>query len=144
MAYVVESDLTGKIPPAYLAEALDDDSDGTADAGVLDQIIADADLEVDGRLGQRYNVPLADNSPGFTLAKLAAVTFVLEILYLRRGYHDEDRNPHRAAADRFRTKLDAIADGKEPLAPGADRAKTPVSVVSEPSKTQSTTDRLSS
>jgi phage gp36-like protein len=139
MPYVALIDLHGQIPPEFLTQALDDNGDGTADAGIWDAVAAAAAAEVDGMLGQRYAVPFSYPYPA--LVAHAARLFALDALYKRRGLSG-DKNPWEKSADDMRTKLGKVGAGKEPLGPGYDRAKASVSVVKETSKTTSRTGRI--
>lgn len=82
MPYVTRDQVAARIPPPVLNDALDDDGDGTEDAGLFDNIVAAASLEVDGFLAGLYNVP-------FTVppAKVgaAAFAFTCEAIYQRRN-----------------------------------------------------------
>jgi phage gp36-like protein len=108
MPYVTQSEVETRIPPVLLVDALDDDKDGEADEGKLDQIIAAAAQEVDGYLASRYVVPFPDPAPAQVRA--AALVFVFEALYDRRPVGD--KNPWKKKADDWRVQLKAIGDGK--------------------------------
>ncbi len=133
MPYTTEADIAALMPPQHLLQALDDDSDGVADDGLLDTIIAAADNTVDSYLGARFEVPRPDPEP---IVKRASLVFVLETLYLRRGISGE-ANPHAAEAAKLRTKLDALGRGEGSLAPDVQRKNPSVSVISETSKLHS-------
>ena len=82
MSYVTRDQVAARIPPPVLNDALDDNGDGTEDAGLFDSIVAAASQEVDGYLAGLYNVP-------FTVppakVKAAAFAFVCEAIYQRRN-----------------------------------------------------------
>ncbi len=132
MAYTDQASLAGSIPPEFLLEALDDDRDGEADAGVWAAVEAAAAGEVDSRLGARYAVPLAAPLP--PVVAEAARVFVLELLHQRRGVAPE-ANPWRPQADAMRRRLEAIGDGAKPLSPGAGKASAPVGIVTSAART---------
>lgn len=133
MAYLTESDLSAKIPPATLLEALDDDGDGVADSGLLDGIIASAAAEIDGQLSGRHAVPFSGDIP--PLVKHAAIIFVLEMLYERRGWHDAGgKNPWSKKAEALRVQIREVGMGERPLFPASDKAAKNVTAIKEDSK----------
>ena len=140
MAYIDITDITSRLPETHLIEALDDDGDGVIDAGLWDQVAADAGEMVDGFLGQRFAVPFSDPLPA--VVKFAARIFALEILYERRGMAGDD-NPHTSLAKAMRNRLGRIADGEEPLAPGKKKAAGSVATITEPARTSSKDGNLS-
>lgn len=131
MAYVELSDVEGKIPSKFLIQALDDDNDGAIDTGIFELVQAQAGQEIDGRLGQRYEVPFVSPLPA--LVSLAALIFACEGVYARRVVPDQ--NPFKAQADGMRSKLDEIAKGEQPLTPEIQRKQPSVSVITSPSRT---------
>lgn len=139
MPYILKAEIEADIPPQFLLEALDDDNDGNEDAGLWDKIEASAAEAVDGVLGQRYAVPFTAPLPA--VVKNAARVFILEKLYARRGTKTED-NPWTSQANKLRAKLDLIADGEEPLTPGANKANQSVTVMKEAAKTTSGSESL--
>lgn len=132
MPYITLAELKGKIPDQDLLAALDDNRDGTIDADIWAQIASDVQREIDGTLGQRYAVPFADPLPA--VVSLGAQILALEAVYKRRGAINE-KSPEAIAAKNFRTKLSAIANGEEPLAPDKGRARPSASAITEPSRT---------
>lgn len=131
MSYVLRADIASRIPPAFIVEALDDDSDGIEDTGLWDQICATIDSEIDGFLSRRYTLPLSD--PPASL-RSGASSLMCEALYQRRGIAS-DSNPHTAAAGRFRAWLQDIATGKSALQVSQSPARAPISIISEPAGT---------
>lgn len=131
MSYLVRADVEAKIPPTQIVEALDDDNDQVEDVGLWEKIATAIDNDIDGSLSQRYTLPLP-TPPAYLRA--GACALACEILYQRRGVA-ADMNPFTSAAGKFRSKLDAIASGKEPLLIGAPQAKPPISIISEPAGT---------
>lgn len=132
MRYVELTDLSALIPPATLTEALDDNGDGAADAGLFDGLSSQVSRDIDGRLGQRYLTPFVYPYPALVVS--AARIFAVEALYTRRNLTG-DKNPFTAQADKWRDKLDLIGAGKEPLQPGQERARPSASAITEPAKT---------
>lgn len=139
MPYILQSEIESDLPPQFLLEALDDDNDGNEDAGLWDKIEASAAEAIDGVLGQRFTVPFSAPLPA--IVKTAARVFILEKLYARRGTKTED-NPWTSQANKLRTKLDRIADGEEPLTPGAVKTNDSVTVMKEAAKTTSSSESL--
>lgn len=140
MAYLEESDLAAHIPPNFLTEALDDDNDGEADAGLLDLIIEEASLAVDAYLAGRYETPFTDPVPA--IAGRAARVFTLESLYLRRGYNGEE-NPWTSEADKLRERLEKIGEGDAPLEAGTTKKTGSVVFVTEKAKSSSSSRKNS-
>jgi phage gp36-like protein len=110
MAYTTQSQIESAIPAQHLNDALDDDRDGAADAGVLDQVIASADQAVDAYLGGLYTTPFA--SPPAAVQE-ASFIFACERIYDRRQILE--KNPFRDRADAWRSRLEKIGAGKLPL-----------------------------
>jgi hypothetical protein len=127
MPYLVRADVEGKIPPAQIIEALDDDNDGIEDAGLWDKIADGINGEIDGVLSQRYAIPLP-TIPAWL--RPGACVLACETLFQRRGIA-ADSNPFTSAAGKFRTKLEAIASGKASLEVGQAPAKPPISIITE-------------
>ncbi len=140
MPYTTQAEIEASIPPQFLRQALDDDGDGSADPGLLDQIILNASSEVDAFLGQRYSTPFT--SPFPAVVATAARIIVLESLYLRRGMSG-DANPWEARAKQIRVRLSRIGKGDEPLTPDHEREKPSVSFISEDARTHSSSGRMS-
>lgn len=100
--------MQAEIPEPVLRDALDDDGDGQADAGLLDQIIVNASDEINGLIGGRYTTPLVTPP---SVVKRAALVFSCEAVYRRRRNGD-DQNPYRKTADALRQVLKDIGAGK--------------------------------
>src|ERR1019366_725480 len=100
-------EVEAKLPPEFFVQALDDNLDGVADDGLFDLIEGQAEQEIDGRIGQRYDLPLIPPYPASVT--LAALIFCLEGIYSRRVAPEQ--NPWKGQADTWRTKLDAIGQG---------------------------------
>lgn len=136
MAYVTRAQVTAKLPPQFLLQALDDNGDGTEDTDLFDAVVAGADAEVDGILGQRFDVPFTGTVP--PIVGQAALIFVLDTLYLRRGYGTEaNPNPVAGRAKDMRKKLEDIAKSDQPLAPEVSSSRPKVTVISQTSRVYS-------
>ena len=139
MAYTIQAEIEPLLPAAELVQALDDDNDGLIDDGLWDSIAAAAAAAVDGKLGQRYATPFAEPLPA--VVKEASKTFVMEMLFARRGV-DAEKNPWTKRATEMRATLTYIATGDQPLAPEQTRPRPSVNVISEPSRTTDARGRL--
>lgn len=139
MAYHTRESVAGTIPPAFLLEALDDDRDGVEDSGLYEVIAENASNEVDGFLGARVDVPMAEPVP---IAVQASRIFCMEALYIRRGYSEETDppNPWAAQAKAMRARLGRIASGDEPLK--VDKSAAPISAIYEPARTTSSGGKM--
>ena len=129
--YTMMGQVTAKIPPQFLLEALDDDGDGQADPGIFNQVVANAQTEIDGALGGRYPVPF-DNPIPAVVANAALILTCLGI-YDRRV--SADKNPFTKQANDVRTQLGEIGDGTKPLVAGTNRVQPSATVITEPAKT---------
>jgi phage gp36-like protein len=133
--YVLYADMAARLPLDFLVQALDDNGDGAVDPGLWDQVAAAVAKEIDGILGVRFNVPFVNPIPAPVVT--AAEVLAAELLYGRRGFQGEEKNPWAAQAKTQRTTLAKIAAGEVPLGPTNNRAKPSASIVSEPSKSSS-------
>lgn len=141
--YTTLAQVKAKLPLAFITEALDDDADGVIDEDVWTQVTEDAADQVDARLGKRYAVPFNPENLEAIVSD-ASKLFVLETLYLRRGFGTEENNPFKKSADTMRNELRDIGNGKGQLTPEAVRPKKSVAVFTEPAKTTSSAGNLSS
>jgi phage gp36-like protein len=139
MSYVSQSDLEGRVPSDVIVDALDDNRDGSADAGVWDKVAADVNIAVDGRLEGKFRVPLAGALP--YVVREAAIVLACEALYLRRG-HAGESNPWTKQADAFRARLERIGRGDEPLKFDEQPAADTAIIITEESKTHSSAGSL--
>jgi len=137
-AYIIMATLVAEVPPQFITQALDDNGDGVADTGLFDQVVANAQAEVDGILGQRYTVPFQNPVPAVVVD--ATTKFVAEKLYSRRGL-DGEKNPWSKKASDARTLLKQIAKGEIPLTPSAAREKPSASAITETARTTSARGR---
>lgn len=128
MAYVTQAEVEAKIPPQTLRDQLDDDRDGVADDGLLDQIITNASDEVDAFLAGLFTVPFDDPAP--KVVRSATLAFVCEALYARRLVGDS-KNPFSTSAKSFRDMLKLIGTGKMQLASDVARVATPGEAITE-------------
>jgi len=131
MSYLTLTDLEGKIPPAFLNEALDDDRDGVIDA--FDRVAADVSEAIDGILSTRYQVPFTTVP---RVVSAAAKTLAAEQCYKRRGVPD-DKNPWKTDADAMRKLLHSIARGEIQLqvsTPAVEAVAPSASIVLETSR----------
>lgn len=124
--YVTQQRIQAAIPGPILTAALDDDRDGQADDGVLDEVVAAASQAVDGLLSGRYAVPFAN--PGPTVME-AAFIFACELIYDRR--ETGEKNPWKARGNKFRERLEKIGNGDLPLDAKLVAAFKPGAVVAE-------------
>jgi phage gp36-like protein len=58
MAYITNNDIESRLGTAAYVQCADDDGDGVANAGVVDEVRLAAEGEVNSHLGQRYGVPV--------------------------------------------------------------------------------------
>lgn len=112
MAYITQSDIAGQVPAAFLLQALDDDGDGLADAGIWDGIVSAAQNEIDGRLAAAYSVPFS--SPVPALIKAVCSVLALWLVYKRRGITGA-ANPWDELANKWLDKLNKVGEGKETI-----------------------------
>lgn len=139
MPYTTRQQIEAKLPPRFLLEALDDDGDGEEDENLFDTLNEMASARVDGYLGQRYSVPFTAPVPGVVTE--AALAFLMETLYERRGMIGQ-ANPYAQEAQAMRSRLEKIGTGAQPLRPDLKQSNPSVTVISEPSRTQSAHGRV--
>ncbi|BET67206.1 hypothetical protein ASA1KI_21240 [Opitutales bacterium ASA1] len=138
--YTTMTEMNALIPSAFLVQALDDDRDGVADASAWADVLRAASDEINGVLGTKYPVPFANPVPALVLD--AARVFCAELLYNRRGFSGEEKNPWAARAAAIRKTLQAIAKGDLPLTAETKRTKPSGSIISETAKTTSAAGRV--
>lgn len=108
MAYCALAEIQLLIPLTKIVDLTDDDGNGVIDAGVIDQVIKDADSEIDGYCSNHYIVPFTAPVPD--LIKRCSLDLSIYRLYSRRmtrGIPDAIRQGHDDAV----TLLKRIADG---------------------------------
>lgn len=108
MPYCTEADIISQVGQNNIIPFLDDDQDGAADSGLLDNIITQASDQVDGFIASVYDTPLSTVSGS---VKYATIIFVCEILY-RRRLTPQEQNPYREEAKRMREWLTRVSDGE--------------------------------
>ncbi len=121
MAYTDQTAITTYLNGKDITPFLDDDLDGTSDAGLLDSIIATCSMECNGYLAGIYPTPF--NPVPATVAS-ACTIFVCEALYARRLTPDE-KNPFKDRADNWRKVLNDIRINGTGLDYTIDRAFEP-------------------
>lgn len=136
MAYTSQAEIETLIPGPHLVDALDDDRDGAADAGLLATILTQASNAVDSYLAGIYTVPFVDPIP--PVCKESGCVFACEMVYARRGV-PADENPFTKRANFWRDRLEKIGKGEIPLDAGQVRLVTPGAAVTEPMATEGST-----
>lgn len=136
MAYSVEADVRNAVGGANtLKQLLDRNADGTADTGVLDEAIIEADALIDSYASKRFAVPFATPSP--QIVKLSAR---LAGYYLRRGrgvLTQQDLVAHESDEKWLR----ALADGD--VLPGVEPIPTKGAIVNDAATPRSSTKDVS-
>lgn len=127
MSYTTQARIETAIPPQHLRDALDDDGDGQADDGLLDEIIASASQAVDAALAGLFTVPFTDPAPAVVAE--AAFVFACERVYDRRQL--TEKNPWRDQADKWRERLEKIGKGDLKLDAAQDTTNEPGAFVSD-------------
>ncbi len=117
--YATLDDLKKQLPTDLLVQLTDDGGAGVIDTAVTDAALETADVEIDGYLGARYDLPLAAPVPAI-IAK-QAVDIAIYNLYARRQGPPEHWQLRYNNTIRF---LERIADGKISL--GNDSAAAAV------------------
>lgn len=119
MPYATQADLEARYGAAEILQLADRDGDGMIDAGVIEQALADAGAEIDGYLGSRYALPLAEVPQ---IVKVYACDLARYRLWdkaaseeVRRRYEDALRYLRLAAEGRVKIAADG---GAEPVASG--------------------------
>ena len=118
MAYCTQDDIEKLIPAAELAR-LTTENEVEPDAAVVAKCIADADAEIDGYLGIRYQVPL---SPVPDLVKAISVDLAIYNLHKRRPLLPMPETCRQSYADRIGF-LKAVVAGNATV--GASAAEPP-------------------
>lgn len=139
--YFIMADLSAELPGKFLIQALDDNKDGAEDTSVFAAIQASVKNEIDGKVGQKYDVAQFGVNPP-ALVKSIALVLACETLYRRRGVSDKD-NPYGKRATDARAKLEAIATGKQLLYPQAKATNASGTVITTDAKTVSKSGRTS-
>jgi hypothetical protein len=98
-------DLSGDMPPRLIEQALDDDGDGIADAAAWESVKAAVEIRLRGCFGG--DIPARHTA----VADGARRVFLLETLYTRRGF--TENNPYTARAATEEKRLKALAAGED-------------------------------
>jgi hypothetical protein len=117
MPYIEQTDLESLIPPAWVTEVLDDDSDGDEDTGRFDSIREAAEDAVNGVLSLSYSVPIATPA-NFPFLKHVTRYEAARICYGRRNY-EEKAMPFYSTWKSAWDLLIEIGKGEQPLGPAA-------------------------
>ena len=111
MGYITNADIEERVGSVALVQLADDDGNGVADAGVVDEARLGAEGEVNSYLGRRYSVPI-DLTIHPDLADVLA-SFTLDLaeyrLRLRRPPVSEDAKRRSDQAIEWLTR---VADGR--------------------------------
>lgn len=83
MAYVTNSDIEERLGSLGYVQLTDDDGDGVADVGVVDEARLGATGEVDSYLARRYQVPVDVSAQAELSGVLASITLDLVEYRLR-------------------------------------------------------------
>jgi len=141
--YITLSQVLAKVPRDLVVQALDDNGDGEIDPPVWEEVAGAACIEVDSKLGKRYTVPFVPAPDYPAIVVQAALLFVWEALYLRRGLGESKTNPWIDKADAMRRELDDIGAGNVPLNPTIKRPVPSVSAVTGRARTNTVNGNLS-
>ena len=111
MAYVTNADIQERLGSNAYVQLTDDDGDGVADVGVVDEARLGAEGEVNSYLARRFQVPI-DLSAHADLADLLATIALDLVEYRLRARRppvsDDARRRHAQAIDWLRR----VADGR--------------------------------
>ncbi|MDZ7831633.1 MAG: DUF1320 domain-containing protein [Desulfobacterales bacterium] len=95
MPYSTQSDILDQIDETTLVSLTDDAGTGSVDDDVVTRAIADADAEIDGYCGKKYEVPF---SPVPDLIRKFSVVIAIKNLFARRrGAPDSRRQDYEDA-----------------------------------------------
>ncbi|MBW2673866.1 MAG: DUF1320 domain-containing protein [Deltaproteobacteria bacterium] len=98
MSYALKADILEQLDEDILIQLTDDTDAGTVDDDMVTRAIADADAEIDGYCGTRYDVPF---SPVPVMIRKLSVDIAIYNLYARRKGVPEDRQKRYDNALRF-------------------------------------------
>lgn len=123
MAYCTKQDLIDRFGETEVGRLSDRSMQGIIDDAVLDQVVADADAEIDGYLAGRYRLPLASVP---VLLRRIACNLVRFYLYttaapedVRAAYDDAVKSLRGIARGEISLGLDAVG-GKQPSLGGVE------------------------
>lgn len=120
--YTSRAQIQAQIRAATLAEMLDDNRDGVEDVGLLDSIIAAAQLVVDAAVGASAAATAAQ-LPAVPAVLANAATMVACYNLFRRLPTKDAENPFKAAADAALKECEEVRNGTVVLAAGAAGAQ---------------------
>jgi len=98
MSYSTQTDLLEQISESELIQLTDDADAGTVDSDAVSRAIVDADAEIDGYCGSRYDVPFSSTP---VMIRKISVDISIYNLYARRMGAPEDRKERYDNALRF-------------------------------------------
>ena len=125
MAYVTNADIEERLGTAAYVQLTDDDGDGAADVGVVDEARLGAEGELDSYLARRVQVPVDLTTHADLADLLATITLDLVEYRLRARrppVSDEARQRYARAVEWLRR----VADGRVTLPSAAPLATNPV------------------
>lgn len=118
MTYAIKSDLETRFGADEILQLADRDGSGTADTGVVDAVLADADVEIDGYVSVLYTLPLL-TAPA--LLKQLACDISRYRLWkdraseqVRQGYEDAVATLKRISAGTVRLPVNGIEPDAKP------------------------------
>ena len=126
------ADLEKRLDPRHLVALADDDNDGVADEGVINQAIADADAEIDSYVRSRYRVPFA---PVPQIVQTLSAILAINNLFARRRETASPENQRRY--EQAIALLQGIAQSRLDLGDAGEALEHDL-----PSSTTLNTDRL--
>ena len=111
MGYITNSDIEERLGTAAYVQLADDDGNGVADVGVVDEARLGAEGEVNSYLGRRYSVPVSLTTHPDLADVLASFTLDLAEyrLRLRRPPVPDDARRRRDQAIEWLTR---VAEGR--------------------------------
>lgn len=115
MTYASLEDLQARFGAEEILQLADRNRDGVIDAGVIDRALADADAEINGYLGSRYQLPLAE------VPQIVNV-YACDIARFRL-YHDLATEEVRKRYEDALKFLRMVAEGKVKIGPAANGAE---------------------
>jgi phage gp36-like protein len=115
MAYISNADIEERLGSDAYVQLTDDDGDGVADVGVVDEARQGAEGEVDSCLAKRYKVPVDVESDGELAALLASIALDL-VEFRLRSRRPPIPDEAKAQAKRAREWLQDVANGTAELA----------------------------
>ncbi|MBN1830288.1 MAG: DUF1320 domain-containing protein [Deltaproteobacteria bacterium] len=102
MAYCSQANILNRLDEDTLIQLTDDDDLGVVDENIVTQAIADADAEIDGYCGKRYDVPFLTVP---AIIEKISVDIAIYNLYARRKGAPEDREKRYQNAVKFLTNV---------------------------------------